>query len=105
MSTSHLRRPNFAHTLEFSFGSLLDGFFDLVVRDRFLQTAGEIDDRDIRGGYAHGHARQLSVQLGDDLANCLGCTGTAGDDVLRGRSATSPILRRGSVDRLLGGGI
>ena len=49
------------------------------------------------------HIRELSVERGDDLSDGLGGTSRGRNDVGRGRSATSPVLSRGSIDSLLGG--
>src|SRR5699024_8619080 len=52
----------------------------------------------------HGHAGQLAVQLGDNLADSLGGAGGGGDDVAGSSTAAAPILQRGTVNGLLGGG-
>ena len=92
-------------TFELALGGSLDGLLDLLVGGGLLDTAGEVNDGDVGGGHTHGHTGQLAVQVGDDLADSLGSTSGAGDDVLGSSTATSPVLGGGSVDDLLGSGV
>ena len=92
-------------TLELALGGSLDGLLDLVVGGGLLETAGQVDDGDVGGWHTHGHTGQLAVQVGDDLADSLGGTSGAGDDVLGSSTATSPVLGGRSIDNLLGSGV
>ncbi|KAL8409443.1 hypothetical protein RB594_007758 [Gaeumannomyces avenae] len=92
-------------TLELALRGLLQGSLDLVVCGTLLDAGSQVDNRDVGGGNAHRHARELAVELGDDLADSLGGTSAAGDDVLGSTTATAPVLARGAVDGLLGGGV
>ncbi|KAK8923190.1 hypothetical protein VCV18_007252 [Metarhizium anisopliae] len=90
------------NALEGAVGSLLDGLLDLVVGSTLLNAGSQVDDGDVGGGNTHGHASELAVEVGDDLADSLGGTGAAGNDVLGSTTATTPVLARGAVDGLLG---
>lgn len=93
-------------TLELArLGGGLDGLLDLLVADGLLNAAGQVNNGDVGGGYTHSHAGKLAVEGRNDLADSLGGTSAAGDDVLGSRTATSPILRGGTVDGLLGGSV
>lgn len=92
-------------TLELALGRILDGLLDLVVAGTLLDADCEVDNRDVGGGDTHRHASELAVEVGDDLADGLGGTGAAGDDVLGRATATAPVLGRGTVNGLLGGGV
>ena len=92
-------------TLEVASGSSLDGVLDLVVAGTLLEADGKINDGDVGGGHTHGHAGELAVELGDDLADGLGGAGAAGDDVLGSGTSTTPVLGGGAVDGLLGGSV
>lgn len=94
-----------ALTLELALSGGLDGLLDLLVAGALLDAAGQVDDGDVGGGHAHRHAGELAVEVGDDLADGLGSSGAAGDDVLGRGAAAAPVLGRGAVDRLLGGGV
>src|SRR5699024_3967857 len=90
--------------LQLALAGLLHGVADLSVGGGFGQVDGQVHHGHIQGGNAHGHACQLAVQGGDDLAHGLGGAGGGGDDVGGGSAATAPILQRGTVNGLLGGG-
>lgn len=92
-------------TLELVLGGLLDDGLDLLVGGGLLNAAGQVNDGDVGSRDTHGHAGQLAVQGGDDLADSLGGTGGGGDDVLGRSTATTPVLGGGTVDGLLGGGV
>ena len=92
------------NSLHLTLGSLLDGGLDLLVRGRGGEAGGQIDDGDIGGGDTESHTGQLAVKGGDDLADGLGGTGGGGDDVGTGATAAAPVLARGTIDGLLGGG-
>jgi len=83
---------------------LLEALADLLVGALLGQSDSQVDDRYVGSGDAEGHAGQLAVQLGDDLANSLGSSGGRGDDVLSGTAAAAPVLVGRAVDGLLGGG-
>ena len=95
----------FVHTLEGTIGSLLDGLGDLVVGGALLKADGQVDNGDVGGRDTNGHAGELAVERGDDLADSLGGTSAAGDDVLGSTTATAPVLGGGTVNGLLGGGV
>mmetsp|Transcript_3343 Transcript_3343/g.10574 ORF Transcript_3343/g.10574 Transcript_3343/m.10574 type:complete len:382 (+) Transcript_3343:276-1421(+) len=84
----------------------LDLGLDLVVRAGGLELAGEVDDRDVDGGHAEGHARELALHDRVALGDCLGGAGGGGDDVGRGGAARAPVgaLHRRVDDDLRGGG-
>mmetsp|Transcript_70268 Transcript_70268/g.147102 ORF Transcript_70268/g.147102 Transcript_70268/m.147102 type:complete len:226 (+) Transcript_70268:225-902(+) len=71
---------------------LLHGCDDLLVLGRLLQSAGQIDDRDVRSRHPEGHAGQFAIHGRQHLADSLGGTRGGGNDVLGGASATSPVL-------------
>ena len=89
---------------QIAFGGGLHGFADLGILGGLGQVHGQVDHGHVQGGNAHGHAGQLAVQLGDDLANGLGSAGGGGDDVARCSAAAAPVLHGRAVDGLLGGG-
>lgn len=88
-------------TLEGAVGSLLDSGLDVVVGGALLQTGSQVDNGDVGSRHTHGHASQLAVKSGDDLADSLGSAGAARDDVLGSSAATTPVLGGGAVDSLL----
>ena len=90
--------------LELAFGGLLHGGADVLVGGGLLKLAGQVDHGDVGAGHAHGHAGELAVELGEDLADGLGGAGGGGDDVLEDTAAAAPVLLGGAVDGLLGGG-
>ena len=92
-------------TLQGALRSLLDDSLDLVVGGRLLKADGQVNNRDVGGGHTESHAGQLAVKLGDDLADSLGGTGAAGDDVLGSTTTTAPVLGGGAIDGLLGGSV
>jgi len=78
--------------LELALGGLLDGVLDVLVGGGLLEPAGEVDDGDVGVGDAEGHAGELAVELGNDLAHSLGGTGGGGDHVLARTAAGAPVL-------------
>jgi len=58
-------------TFEVTIGSLLDGLCDLIVRGALLEADGQVDNGDVGGRDADGHASELAVEGRDDLANGL----------------------------------
>lgn len=92
-------------TLELALGGLLDGLLDLVVGDGLLSAAGEVNNGDVGDGHTHGHASELAIERRNDLADGLGGTGAAGDDVLSSGTATAPVLGGRTVDGLLSGSV
>lgn len=93
------------NALKLTLGGVLDGLLDGLVGGALLEAGGKVDNGDVGGGDTHGHTGELAVKLGDDLADGLGGTGAAGDDVLGSSTATAPVLAGGTVDGLLGGGV
>ena len=92
------------HAGELTLGGLLHGGADLVVLGGLGQVDGQVDHGDVQSGDTHGHAGQLAVELGNDLAHGLGGAGGGGDDVVGSRTAAAPVLLGGAVNGLLGGG-
>lgn len=92
-------------TLKLALRGSLEGLLDLIVGGALLDTASQVNDGDVGGRHTHGHTGQLAVKGGDDLADGLGGTSGAGDDVLSSGTATSPVLGGRSVDDLLGSGV
>mmetsp|Transcript_110387 Transcript_110387/g.225741 ORF Transcript_110387/g.225741 Transcript_110387/m.225741 type:complete len:392 (-) Transcript_110387:151-1326(-) len=85
--------------------SLLDRGHNVGVLGALLQAASEVHNGHIRRGDPEGHAGQLAVEMGEDLANSLGSASRGGDDVLRGAAAPAPVLAAagGSIDCQLRG--
>lgn len=46
---------------------LFDGGLDVLVAGGLLQPAGEVYHRNVSGRHSERHARQLAVELGDNL--------------------------------------
>ena len=69
----------------------LHGSADLLVLGGLGQVDGQVHHGDIQGGHAHGHAGQLAVEGGDDLAHGLGGAGGGGDDVAGSGTEPPPI--------------
>ena len=82
----------------------LDDGADLLVGGLLLELAGQVDDGDIDGGHAEGHAGELSLEGGDDLGHGLGGAGGGGDDVSGRGASSAPVLAAGGVYDGLGGG-
>ncbi len=93
------------HTLQFAVGGLLHCLLDLVVGNGLLETAGKVNDRDIRSGYTHRHASELAIQAWDDFADGLRGTSAAGNNVLSSSAAASPVLGGWAIDGLLSSGV
>ena len=90
--------------LKLAFGGLLHCGADLVVLGGLCQIDGQVNDGDVQRRNAHGHAGQLAIQRGDDLAHSLGRAGGGGDDVVRSAAAAAPVLHGNAVHGLLRGG-
>ncbi|GKT57039.1 glyceraldehyde-3-phosphate dehydrogenase, putative [Colletotrichum tofieldiae] len=90
-------------TLEGTLSGLLDGLLDLVVAGALLDADSQVNDGDVGSGHTHGHAGELAVELRNDLADSLGGTSAAGNDVLSSGAATTPVLGGRTVDGLLVG--
>ena len=91
-------------TLHVTLRQGLDVSADLLVGRGLLETAGEVDDRDVNGGDTEGHAGKLALKGRDDLGDGLGGSGGGGDDVAGGGTSSAPVLTGGGVDDSLGGG-
>lgn len=90
--------------LELVLRGALDLGLDVIVARGLLELGGQVNDRHVNGRHTEGHTSELAVEAGDDLADSLGRTSAGGDDVGERRAATAPVLGRGTVDGLLGGG-
>merc|ERR1719402_2013247 len=88
-------------------GSRLAGLLqlsaDLLIAGLLLKPHSKIHDGHVRSRHPEGHAGELSVEVGDDLADRFSRTGGGGDNVLGGSTAATPILLAGAVHGLLGG--
>lgn len=91
--------------LEGTLSGLLDGLLDLVVAGTLLNAGSQVNDGDVGSGDTHGHAGELAVELRNDLADSLGGTSAAGNDVLSSGAATTPVLGGGTVNGLLGSSV
>ena len=91
--------------LQLILGSLLDDRLDLIVGGTLLKADSQVNHGDVGGRHTHGHAGEFAIERWDDLADSLGGTGTAGNDVLSSGTATSPVLGRGTIDSLLSGSV
>mmetsp|Transcript_26439 Transcript_26439/g.66932 ORF Transcript_26439/g.66932 Transcript_26439/m.66932 type:complete len:337 (+) Transcript_26439:417-1427(+) len=78
--------------LHLTSGILLDRRHDILVLGRLLKADRQVHDRNVRRRDAEGHARELAVHRWQHLAHSLGGTSRRGDDVLRGATATAPVL-------------
>mmetsp|Transcript_13739 Transcript_13739/g.32077 ORF Transcript_13739/g.32077 Transcript_13739/m.32077 type:complete len:391 (-) Transcript_13739:17-1189(-) len=85
-------------------GVLLDESADVLVGGGLGEAGGEVDNRHVGGRHAEGHAGELALELRDDLGHRLGGAGRRRDDVGRRGAAATPVLLRGAVNDLLGGG-
>ena len=92
-------------TLELALCGLLHNSLDLIVGSTFLETAGQVNNGNVGGWNTHRHSSKLAVELWDDLSDCLCGAGAAGDDVLGSSASSTPILGRGTINGLLGGGV
>ena len=82
----------------------LDCGLDVGVLGALLEHDSEVDHGHVGSGDTEGHAGELAVERGDDLADGLCGTGGGGDDVhSNGTSSTSPVLERRTIDGGLGG--
>jgi len=86
------------------FGRSLHGSLDIFVLAALVEPDSKVNNGDIGGGDTEGHSGELTIKLGDDLADSLSGSGGGGDDVLASATATTPILGGGTVNGLLGGG-
>jgi hypothetical protein len=82
---------------------LLNQLLDVIILGRFLQAECKIHNRYIGGRNMEVHARELPVQLWDDLAYSFGSTSGCRDDVLGSPTAILPQLSRGAIHSLLSG--
>mmetsp|Transcript_88705 Transcript_88705/g.197175 ORF Transcript_88705/g.197175 Transcript_88705/m.197175 type:complete len:271 (-) Transcript_88705:130-942(-) len=85
---------------------LLDSGDDVVILGALLQAASQVHDRDIGGGHPEGHAGELTVDRGDNLAHRLSGARRGWDDILRGTTTATPVLATTAraIDRELRGG-
>jgi len=70
----------------------------------FLQSARQIDHRNIGNRNTESHSSELSIESRDDFADGFGRSSGRRDDVGAGRASATPVLARRSVDGLLRGG-
>ena len=85
-------------------GGFLHRLLDLVHGGGGLEVDGQVNDGDVSGGHAEGHAGQLAVQFGDHHADGLGRASGGRDDVERRAAAAAPVLLGRAVNGLLGSG-
>ena len=91
--------------LQLAFAGGLHRGADFLVGGLLGERHGQVNDGAVRSGDTHGHAGQLALQLGDDLADGLRGAGGGGDDVVVGAAAETPVLLGVLVhDALRGGG-
>jgi len=91
------------NSLELTGGSLLEGLDDFVVSSGLLDSGGKINNGDVEGGDTEGHTSQLSIELGQYLADGLGGTSAGRDNVGGGSAAGSPVLLGWGINNELGG--
>ena len=89
------------NALELAFRRSLHRRADLLVGRFLLELDREIDERDVARGNAHGHARELAIELRENLADGLRRARGGRDHVLEDAAATAPILLGRAIDRLL----
>ena len=65
-----------------SFRPLLPHLLDAVMFVGFLQVAGQIHDSRVGSGNMEGHAKELAIQLRNDLAQSLAGANESRDDIL-----------------------
>ena len=92
------------HALEFTLCSFLHGSADFSVGSFLVELAGEVNEGDIRGGNAHGHTGEFTLELRKHHAHSLSSTGGGGDHVLKDTAAAAPVLLGGTVNGLLRSG-
>ena len=92
-------------SLEWAFGSLLEGGLDIVTRGSLFGLEGQVDHGDIGSRHTDRHTSELSVKGREDLSNSLGSTSTGGDQIVDGTTSGTPILSSlgWSIDNHLGG--
>mmetsp|Transcript_14277 Transcript_14277/g.28798 ORF Transcript_14277/g.28798 Transcript_14277/m.28798 type:complete len:302 (-) Transcript_14277:145-1050(-) len=93
-------------SLERTFRSLLEGSLHFVGRGGLFEADRQVNQGNVRSRNTDGHTRQLSIQGRDDLADGLGGTRRGGDQVVKGRTSSAPVLTTfaGAVhDELRGG--
>ncbi len=84
---------------------LADGAVDLLDGRCARELDREVDDAPVGHGDAHGEAVEASLELGDHLSDRARRAGGRRDDVGRGVSTASHVLRVGGVDQALVGGV
>lgn len=87
-------------SLEVGLGCLFHLLANFVVGGVLRQLAGQINNGDVGGGHAEGHASQFAVELRDNLADSFSSASGARDDIGSGSAAGSPVLAAlgGTVD-------
>ena len=78
--------------LEVGLGSFTHLVLDIIIGSILVKSDSEIDDRDVGGGNAEGHAGKLTVELRDDFTDSLGGTSGSGDNVGTSGTSSSPVL-------------
>lgn len=88
------------HTLHGPFRRSLERRTHLLLRGWLFGPDGQIDHGDIGGWHANGHAREFSVELGNDLPDGLGGTRRGWNQIVDGATTGAPILAAlaGTVD-------
>lgn len=93
------------NALERTVSVLLESSVDLLEGGGLVKTSSQIDNGNVRGRDTDGDTSELTVEGRNDLADGLGGTGAAGDQVSSSGTATTPVLRGGTVNGLLGGSV
>jgi hypothetical protein len=89
--------------LQWALRCLLQHLLDVIILGRFLQAACQIHNGYIGGRNTEGHARELPIQLWDDLTHSLGSTSGCRDNILSSPIAIMPQLSRGAIHSFLSG--
>ena len=79
------------NTLHWAFGGCLEGCVDVFGGGFFAQIGNEVNDRDVGGWHADGHAVHFAFELGHDKADCLGGAGLGGDHAEGGSAGAAKI--------------
>ena len=90
------------NALQLALGGGLHSGADLLVLGGLGQVDGQVNNGNVQSGNTHGHAGQLAVELGDDLADSLGSAGGGGDDVVVDNSSFKSNNGKGKTTAAMG---